>query len=491
MLTARFLLTYIFLFTTIHVEAFNPPQKESESEPQSIFLEDGVQLLSDYLKFPSITGNEIEAGQFFEAYCKEKGLHITRFQEDTNSYNFAASIHPLKEGRPNIILMHHIDVVPAGNWDKWTHAPYGGVVADDGYIYGRGTIDAKGLGVMQLMATLELIEHHGKDFDYNITLLVVSNEEAGGRLGAKLVVDEYFDLLNPAVVFGEGGSGLNEVLPSNPDRFVYGVSIAEKKSLWLRLELDLKSYGHGAAPSRRYANKNMIEALSRLNNRSTKIQFETSNRLMFKELGRAEGGARGFFIRNANWRVFNPFVKRYIRDNPLFTSLLTNTITITNIYNPPGAPNQNSELSTAYLDCRLLPETNKEDFVKQIKRKLREPKIEISVLNQSPSALSSPVDGYYDLFEEAILKFDPDVDIIPILFPATTDNSYFRERGVPVYGIFPAKISQQDIQNVHNIDERLSVRALNNGIMVYYFFFKKLLVDQNYPKEGIVFNPNR
>lgn len=428
------------------------------------------ELLSNYLQIPSVSGNEKNAGAFLAAFCEEKGLKVDYFSEEKSRYNFAASIYPLSIGKPNIILLNHIDVVPAKDSAHWAYGPYSGKIANN-YVWGRGAIDAKGLAVMQLMALLEMKKKSRYiDLPYNITLLCVSGEELGGTTGAEIMTTFFLQYLNPVVIFGEGGSGLQGVLSSNPDKEVYGISFAEKKTLWLKLELTQNTFGHGATPAASYANKSMINALNRLNHRKVKLKFNRSNKLMFRRLGKAEGGIRGFLIRNINWWILQPFVKKYIKNDPLFTSMVTNTITVTQIINPPGPPNKIPNYSSAILDCRLLPGTSKKAFIRKLENILDEPDIKISVVNESPGGNFSRLNDFYKSMEKAILEHNAEAAVIPILFPATTDNSHFRGKKIPVYGLIPAVLDQEMIENIHSSNEKVSFEVLETAIDIYISF---------------------
>lgn len=427
-------------------------------------------LLSKYLQIPSVSGNEKKAGMFLAGFCEKKGLEVDYFTEEKSRYNFAASLYPLSWGKPNIVFFNHIDVVPATDTAGWKYDAYSGKIVN-GYIWGRGAIDAKGLAIMQLMALLEIKKKaEYRELPYNVTLLCVSGEEVGGSTGAKIITDFYMGYLNPVVVFGEGGSGLKGALASNPGQKVFGISFAEKKTLWLKLELTQNSFGHGATPAPVYANKSMISALNQLQTRKIKLRFNRSNRLMFRRLGRAEGGVRGFLIHNISWWLLQPLVKKHLLSDPLYTSMVTNTITVTQIYTPPGPPNKIPDYASAILDCRLLPGTNKKRFIRRLKNILDEPDMQITIINESPDCKPSKLNAFYESMKTAILDYHPNAEVIPILFPASTDNSYFRAKGIPVYGLIPAVLDKEMIGNVHSSNEKISLEALESGINVYASF---------------------
>jgi len=447
---------------------------ESKHLPKSVSIEESIDLLSSYIERESVTGNEKEAALFIEDYILTSDLNLRVFSRFSDNYNLAASLYPLSSGKPNIILQSHIDVVPVENLDMWEHDPYSGHF-DGEYIHGRGALDAKGLGVMQLKA-LEAFQndYDTADLPFNITVLFLSAEETGGIQGARYVMENFEKELNAVAVLGEGGAGYQNVLQNKPEKVIFGVSIAEKQSLWLQLKIRSNTAGHGAAPSSDYANIQLINSLNNLTNRKVLLLFNRSTRQMFRRLGRAEGGVRGFFIRNINWSILAPFVRKQIEKEPFLSSLLTNTITVTNIYNPPGPPNQISTSATAVLDCRLVPGTSSKSFIRYIERKLDNDNIKVSVISESPEAQPSRLNKYYKALEDAIATSYLDAETIPFLFPATSDNSLFRSFGIPSYGLIPAVVTEKDINSIHSINERISLDVLKSGITVYYNFMKEI-----------------
>jgi carboxypeptidase PM20D1 len=481
-LLISFSLIYSIGFTQIinenaisaRIEDYSEEPEEKNQEGIPTFLIEAVSVLQDYLRIESITGNEQAAGRFFADFCAQKDLSVEIFSDEQGKFNFAASLFPLELRKPNIIFLSHIDVVPV-NEQEWSVDPFQGIIQDE-YIYGRGALDSKGLAVMQLMALLEIQERiYEENLPYNVTILAVSNEEAGGELGAAYVVDNFLERLNPVLVLGEGGSGIKGALPSKPHAEVYAVSLAEKSNMWIKLEVVDNTFGHGATPALEYANSIMIGALGRIQNRKLQLEFNKSNRLMFRKIGKAEGGIRGFFIRNINWPILAPFVKNYVKSDPLYLSLLTNSITVTNMYNPPGPPNQIASTSIAFIDCRLLPGVNRKTFLKKLDKLIDDDRITVEVINESPNAEASKAEKYYDLLEASIKEFDPDAYMVPILFPAGSDNNFFRKEDIPVFGFIPAILTEDQINSVHGIDEKLSIRDLENGINIYTTFLEKAM----------------
>jgi acetylornithine deacetylase/succinyl-diaminopimelate desuccinylase-like protein len=429
-----------------------------------------AQILSEYIQKASVKGQEKEAGEFLAHYCRQQGLHIRVFHEDEDSYNFAASLYPLDLKKPNIILQHHLDVVPEGDSSLWKYPPFSGHI-DDTAVWGRGALDAKGIGVIQLVALLKLKETLLHESKYNVTLLALSDEESGGKRGIqRLIREDILQELNAVTVWGEGGGGMTEVLPSKPQKVVFGISVAEKTSMWLRLELNYKSGGHGATPPRNYVNRSMIMAFNRLKQVERDYRFTPTTKKMFKEIGKLEGGAIGFVMRHIHWGIFRPFVKQFLRKSPLIESLFTDTAILTNISNPPGPPNQIPTRVYATLDCRLLPGTNKKKFLKKVRAGLFEPRFNISIIDQCVDENPAQPDIFYANMEKSIKYFFPEAGIVPILFPSTTDNIFFRNAGIPAFGLLPFITNKEEMGSVHGANEKIRLESMKIGIDILTHF---------------------
>lgn len=455
-------------------------QIEVHAQAGQQYIPESAKLLSQYIQHESVTGNEKSAGQFFSSACKEQGLHVEVFSDQKDKYNFSASLYPLSWGKPNIVFLNHIDVVPPGDTAAWTYPPFSGRIAND-MVWGRGAIDLKGLAVMQVLALAGFKKQNPPpDLPYNVTVLCVSQEETSGTKGAAWVVDELLERLNPLVVFGEGGAGISELVESNPEQVVFCVSTCEKQALWLSLKIKMPTSGHGSVPPAEYANQVMVNGLARLIRSKQKIQINTANVDMFKSLGKMEKGARGLALKNI--KLFKPLLAPVLRKDPKVLSVVSNTITLTNLSNPPGAINQIAQETTATLDCRLLPGVDKEKFIKKVTRAFKSRHLYIDITLETANANPSPLrNEFFLLFKESIQYVYTGAKVVPYLFPAYSDNNIFRNKNIPVYGIKPVHLTQDLLLSVHNIDERIPIQSLESGIEVYGTFLNKVMSSKEQP----------
>jgi carboxypeptidase PM20D1 len=438
----------------------------SDSIPHSALL------LSDYIKHPSVTGNEQQAGLFLASMASLKGLHVNILTNKVDTFNFVASLYPLEQNKPNILLLNHIDVVPANNIEDFTYPPFDGVIAH-GDVWGRGAIDNKGMAVMQLLAMERFVAMaKEKDLPYNVSMVSVSGEEIGGYSGAKVVTERFIDLLNPFVLYGEGGTGIPELLENDPKRKVFTISTTFKRTLWLKLTMKMNTT-HGSIPPSKHAIHQKVGSLYKLIRWDKKVMFSKTTRKMFREIGKLEGGFRGMVLRNT--RLFRPLVVRAMRRNDVVYSVITNTITITGVNTSFDTPTNKPLLITVILDCRLLPEVKTDDFIAEIHEILDNSDVKIEILQEDIFAIPSVTDEKYHRMRRSLQKVFPNSGVVPILMPASNDNNYFRAVGVPSYGILPVFMGMEYLESIHNIDERIPIDALEKGIDVYYELLKEYM----------------
>ena len=442
-------------------------------------------VLSQYIQFPSEQYKEKQAGLFFMEMCKKKGLVAEVLTDEDTAFNFIASVYPLSEKKPNIILLNHIDVVPPGDTTRWKFPPYGGVIQDR-IIWGRGAIDDKGMAVAQLFAISEFTNIcKYKELPFNISILCVAGEETDGYTGAKQVSDRFLEKLNPFLILGEGGSGIKGLIRSDPEKKVFGISTAEKSKVILHLEMDLKSSGHGSVPPNEYAMKEMIFALEKLLKKKPEIQYEMISVRALKTLGKEEKGIKGFIQRNFTFVFFKPLAKREIKKDPMLLSFFANTITFTNLIIPEASDNQISQTVKATFDCRLLPGTKTDKFIRNVNRWIKDPRVKVRVSYEVRSAPKTDSPEYFKILSNSIKEVHPGATVVSMIFPATTDNNFFREKGIPVFGISPSCFSEQEITSIHNLNENISFESIESSIAVYKKFLENMMkIDQKAKKSS-------
>jgi acetylornithine deacetylase/succinyl-diaminopimelate desuccinylase-like protein len=178
-------------------------------------------LLADYVQIDTTNppGNEAPAAHFLARVLKAHGLTSEVGEPAPGRGNLYAR----RPGRGDeaLVLLSHLDVVPADP-DEWAVPPFSGS-RRDGFVYGRGTLDSKGIGISQLMALI-LLERQGVSLDRDIILLATADEETGGALGAGWVIRERPDWLRGATMVLTEGDHIH----TGGEHPLVQVAIAEK-----------------------------------------------------------------------------------------------------------------------------------------------------------------------------------------------------------------------------------------------------------------------
>jgi acetylornithine deacetylase/succinyl-diaminopimelate desuccinylase-like protein len=436
---------------------------------ESALEQEALALLTQYLRIDTTNppGNEIRAAQFFKAIFDREGIESQIFESAPGRGNIYARLRG-DGSRKAVVLLSHMDVVPADR-RHWSVDPFAAVIKDD-YLWGRGALDVKGLGVLELMAMLAL-KRGNVPLKADIVFLATADEEAGGTMGAGYMVREHFDLLKDAgVVLNEFGF---IAVDDNGKATYYGASPAEKAPFWLKLTAT-GTPGHGSRPRPDSAVIRLVEALHRIAAYRTALSVDPVAQKFYADIADLEPDAkRRQQLKNLRESLKNPAFAteftRDLRDN----ATVRNTISIT-MLEGSNKVNVIPAEASAQLDVRLLPSQDPALFLNDLRRIIADDAIRIDVvLSFEPSA--SPIDSEFIRVLEAIAgKLDPGVKVTTPLTSGFTDCHFFREKGIPCYGFVPLRLSARELANVHGNDERISLENVRFGTRTMIEIVRKL-----------------
>jgi acetylornithine deacetylase/succinyl-diaminopimelate desuccinylase-like protein len=385
-------------------------------------------------------GDITKAADFVEALLTREGIPVTRYEPAPGRSIVLARLKGSGTAKP-ILLMHHMDVVPA-DASRWTRQPFGAEIAD-GKLWGRGAMDMKGPGVAHLYAFIAL-KRLNVPLDRDVLLMASPDEEIGGGTGAVWIRTNHFADLDPEYILDEGGFGSRDLF--SPGKLVFGISVAEKKLLWLKLRAEGVA-GHGSQPNDQNPNDRLTRALARL---------------------LAEP------LPSSGFSVLTTFTSRVgpLAENKFINAIQHSTIALTTLRSGVGEPpkvNVIPSVAEATLDCRVLPGTSKEAWLKEIARRLGDPDITIEVVHEQDDPVVTPDDTpFYRALESAVKRQHPDAVVTPMIIPYTTDANGFRPLGVKAYGFTPAILPAEAVASMHGDAEYMPVDALVPAIRIIY-----------------------
>lgn len=411
--------------------------------------------LIDYLRIDTSNppGNESNGARFLQQLLAKDGIHAQLAGAAGRESVYARLSSGTNEKA--LLLLHHIDVVPVVA-SEWTKPPFGGVV-DGGYIWGRGALDIKSLGIAELMSVLEL-KRRNVALTRDVIFLGVADEEMGGANGAKALLDAHPELFaNVGYVLNEGGT--NETIV---DRVPFwGIEVQQKLPLWLRLHAK-GSAGHSAVPpDDGGALVHLVHAVDAVSRMQAPYRVTPDVARFFHDAAATRNDERGAMLRDIEHAVTSPRFEKVLSTS--YRSLLRDTIAITHM---TGGTTVNSipANASADVDIRLLPDEKSDDMLQRVRDAAgKEASVEV-LLDAQPVAASSIDTDLYRLLEHDLQAEAPGSRVTPIVSPGASDSRFFRARGITAYGIAPFKVNAYDAGTVHGNDERIRTQFFLEGV---------------------------
>lgn len=423
---------------------------------------EAVELLVNLIKNACVntgeptSGHEIRSVRTVQEYLGETGTVVEPIP------GRASVIYRVEGTDPNgrtLLLIPHLDVVPANAAD-WSHDPFAGT-DDAGFIWGRGAVD-----MLNVTAAMVVVFRWIRDGVIpppagDVILACVADEEAGGVYGAKHLVEEHWDLVACDYVLTEVagptlGTAESPALP---------VTVAEKGPVW-RTVSSRGTPGHGSQP---YGRKNAVLTLS----------------AAFSRIGSADQPVR---ITDA-WTRFVPHLgldpnleEMLVDEDQIDTAIdlvgasdptlarwihaCTHMTLSPNVLSGGTKVNMIPDAAGGDIDIRLLPGqdlTDLDDHLRKVLGPDLYDDIELApVLDMK--ANSSPAHGpLWDAIGDAAEIHLGTRQLAPTLTPVTTDARFFRDRGIPAYGVglFDDTTSFPDMLAMfHGIDEKVSAESV-------------------------------
>jgi acetylornithine deacetylase/succinyl-diaminopimelate desuccinylase-like protein len=424
-----------------------------------------VRNLSAYLAINTTNppGNEIQAARFLQQLLARDGIEaqiLDTAELGTGRANLYARLRGSGAKRA-VVLLNHMDVVPATP-QFWSVDPFSGAVRD-GYVWGRGALDMKGEGMMQLMAMVAL-KRSGVRLSRDIVFIGNADEELGGT-GAMTFVRRHADLLRDVeFLMTEGGD--NPV--DGGTLAYYGVGVAEKRTFWQRLTV----YGtpsHGSRPTKLNPVPRLVDALYRLAHYETRLHVTPGVAKYFRDIAPQYSGQQQSWLADIETALADSTARRWITDNVYWNAILRNTISLT-VLSASNKTNVIPAEATAELDIRLLPDQDTTQVRADLVRVVGDTAVHWTTILPPRTPLESPIDT--DLFraiERAAHERDPDARVTTPMLTGATDRPTYRALGIVTYGFDPFKVERADTQRgVHGNNERVSVA--NVGFGVHYLY---------------------
>ncbi|MGO9450335.1 MAG: M20/M25/M40 family metallo-hydrolase [Candidatus Binataceae bacterium] len=417
--------------------------------------QEATDLLSKYIQINTTNppGDELPAAKFLKDKFLADGIPATTWEPLPGRGIVAARLHGIGKHRKALLLLSHMDVVPSAG--DWKVPPFSGQVKD-GEIWGRGSIDDKGAGVVFLMAMLA-IKRAGILLDRDIVFVATGDEEEGGKNGAGWFVDHQQSVYSDVgYVLNEGG-GIRQ--DSNSKKIYYTVSVTEKTPLWLRITASGPA-GHASVPPPETAVTRLVQALQRL------IEYRAPIRIIgpvedeYHAKAELSRGPRQWFDLASSLK--DPAYQKQFLAEPIQNADVRDTITPT-VLQASLKTNVISATASAEIDCRLLPGSDPKAVQKTIEKVINDKDIKMEVILNFPP-VSSPQKSELMSAIQMLARHADKAPVVPTMIPGFTDSHYFRQKDIIAYGFVPIQITRDEGQGIHGTDEKIGVEELGAAV---------------------------
>ncbi len=433
--------------------------------------QEAASLLSRYIRFDTTNppGNEAAAIEFLAEILHRRGFQPQVIEAAPGRANLITRLPAQGNSQaPPCLLYAHADVVLA-DAAAWSSPPFGGQIKD-GFVWGRGALDDKGLGIIFLQA-LTLLKQYASPLNRDIILLIAADEETSGSYGVAWLLDHYPELIRAEYVWDEGGVGLRRSSGLPP--YLYQVAIAEKGSLTVKLVAH-GTPGHASIPHADNPQDRLVQALMRVRGWQQPARLTKAVVEMLQVLASSQSFPRSILFARAGNSLLWPLLRRLLATEPYFGPLIRNTVSLT-MLNGGQKSNVIPTQAEAKLDIRLLPGEDYEAVLVNLRSVISDPKVTV-VAEELPTAsvtVSTQTD-FYRVLADTLQTIGPAGLVTPYLTPGTTDSRFFRQAGMKAYGFMPMLLDHQELSRIHGVDERISTANLRWGIQVVFETLQKL-----------------
>ena len=400
------------------------------------------------------SGEEIRNVELLEGFFAGSGLATQRYESSPGRTSILARIEGSDPKAPSLLLMGHTDVVPV-NEGRWRHDPFGGELID-GEIWGRGAIDMFNLTSSMAYAVRELART-GFRPKGDVIYLGVADEEAGGKYGAKHILDEAPELVKADYVITESGGF---PLPG-ADGTKLPVLVAEKGISWSRLRVT-GTPGHGSMPFRTdNALIKAAEVVRRIGRYKVPTRIHPAWRGLVESMGLPDELSKPLITEEG---FTDAIANLPIGMSRMAYSCAHTTITPTVLH---GGAKLNIIPDTVEieLDIRTLPGDGRDEVKAMITDALGDLATDVEfVAGQEHEATESSMDTpLWDTLSRVTKRFYEDSSLIPMLMVGATDARFFRKAGSVAYGfgMFSRKIGMDELASMgHGDDERVDLESM-------------------------------
>jgi acetylornithine deacetylase/succinyl-diaminopimelate desuccinylase-like protein len=420
--------------------------------------------LADLIKINTSNppGNEQLAAMYIAGILRKEGITPEILDLTPGRSAVVARLRSTAVADPSkaLLLVAHLDTVPVEK-GRWTVDPFGAVIKD-GYLYGRGAIDDKGMLAANLAVFIAL-KRSGVRLNRDVIFLAPADEEASGDASVRMLIAKYWDKFAAGYAINEGG---NVFLKNGKVQYI-GVQASEKVAVNIAVIAHGTS-GHASQPTKDNPVVHLAAAVGKIGAYTAPVHFTSIVRRYFEGLAALEDDEIGKWMRSMETPDRGEHAQRVVSEaSPLWNAMLRDTVAPT-VLTAGVANNVIPAEARANLNVRLLPGNTINPILNDLSKLINDPAVKLEVqpnagLAAPPSSLES--DFYAIICKVASQEFGG-APALPFQSTWLTDSAQLRLHNVQAYGLVPFPLTQDDLKRMHGDDERIPLAAFDKGVEV-------------------------
>jgi acetylornithine deacetylase/succinyl-diaminopimelate desuccinylase-like protein len=358
--------------------------------------------------------------------------------------------------RKPILLLAHIDVVEAKKEDWSAGLDPFAFTEKDGYFYGRGTADDKAMAAI-FVANLLRMKSQGLVPERDLVLALTADEEGGDHNGVQWLIKNHRTRVDAEYGLNEGGGGQSR----GGKRIANRVQASEKVYVDYTLEVTNKG-GHSSQPQAENAIYELADALARIGTFTFPPKLNEVTRAYFEKMAGIEQGALAADFKAVAQASSNADALARLSAIPLYNAMLRTTCVATMV-DAGHALNALPQRAAANVNCRILPGEDPALVQQMLAKVVNNPKVTITPLDAAKPSPPSPLTPeIMQAITRVTEEMWPGVPVIPFMSTGATDGLYFRQVGIPIYGVSGLFGDMDDVR-AHGRDERMGVKEFFDG----------------------------
>lgn len=408
--------------------------------PKKATITPELTLLQQYVRIDTTNppGNETAGARFLGALLQKNHIEYEIIESAPGRGNLYARIGGKQPGG-GLLLLHHIDVMPATP-RGWTRPPFSGDIFANQLI-GRGTLDMKGIGIAQLAAFID-VARSGRTPEHDIIFLAVADEERGGAMGTEWLIAHRPDIFD-GVQFALNEGGITEM--QSEELTYFGIELGSK----MAVEVDVRG-----------ATREQLQ----------RVRIALEPFISPREPERILPEVRSFFRDIAPQRVTHRAlladVDRTVAEGK-FWLLPQGYRELTQNVLWPDKPVRDGDgwAMTVYLFN--LPDEKPELRIEWLRHQIAQFGATIGNVKRKmgPAPITSRDTPMYALLlREVQAEYGKVAAGSELLSVSFNDSRFLRARGIDCYGLWPFPVDYFETQGIHSTDERVRTDWFARGV---------------------------